>query len=389
MIELCLSPVGHFYVAETETADVPLSDAAVARWRRAFEASAAEGFLALAACHEPLPSSLAFARAFARLYLTALCHAPRPEGAAFPVVPVPDDETFEAWTETASPLRGLEFFDAPRAAALWRGIDALARLKSSEAGGGVDAFLQTVNPVWRTVGRVAFHLAENKKNPERPFAFMATYASRLSELGRVQHQPLKRALEEYAGAKNREALLRLLDPIQKAVTRSDFVKELFESRRIYQPLAWTARDAYRLLRDLPALEDSGLIVRVPDWWNPRKPPRPTVSVSLGDKQPSYMGAAALLDFSLEVTLGEETLSPADIQALLQSESGLVSLRGRWVELDREQLGAVLDHWKKVEQRVAREGLPFAEAMRMLAGAPIGGGEAAQADDGQILSLIHI
>ena len=380
MMELCLSPAGHFRLAETESADVPLSEAAAARWRRAFEASAAEGFLALAAYNDTLPSSLSFARAFARIYLTALCHAPRPERAAFPAVPAPDDGCLEVWAETAPPLRGLEFFDAPRAASLWREIDALARLKSSEADGGVDAFLQTVNPVWRTVGRVTFHLAENKKNTERPFAFMATYASRLSELGRVQHQPLKRALEEYAGAKNREALLRLLDPIQKAVTCSAFVKELFESRRIYQPLAWTAREAYRLLRDLPALEDSGLIVRVPDWWDPRKPPRPTVSVSLGDRQPSQLGAVALLDFSLEVTLGGEKLSPEDIQALLQSESGLVSLRGRWVEMDRERLNTVLAHWTKVEQRVAREGVPFAEAMRMLAGAPVGVGAAGQDDE---------
>ena len=376
--ELCLSPGGRFYLAAAEAPDAPQNEAAVARWQRAFAASAAEGFLLLAACNEPLPASLAFARAFARLYLTALCHAPKEEGEAFPEVPAPGGAALDAWLDEAPPFRGMEFFDAGRAALLWQEIHAAARRQAASDKGGVDAFLHAVNPAWRTVGRVTFHLAENKKNAERPFAFMVTYASRLSDIGRVQHLPLKRALEDYAGAKNREALLRLLAPIQQAVEKSAFVKELFETGRIYQPMAWTARDAYRFLRDIPALESCGVIVRVPDWWNPRKPPRPTVSVQLGDRQPSRVGLGALLDFSLSVTLGDDTLTGAEVQSLLGAESGLLSLRGRWVEINREQLKEVLDHWKKIEKAVSKEGVSFAEAMRLMSGVALGGGEAARA-----------
>jgi non-specific serine/threonine protein kinase len=365
--ELCLSPGGRFF----------LSDAAPPELK-AFERSAAEGFLALAARNDPLPSSLAFGRAFARRYLTALCHAPRDEGEVLPAVPFAAAADWTAWIESAPPFRGMEGLDLVCAERLWDDIHETVRRKVAAAEGGVDAFLQSVNPAWRTVGRVTFHLAENKKNPERPFAFMVTYASRLSEIGRVQHLPLKRALNDYAGAKNREALLRLLAPIQRAMEKSACVKELFESGRIYQALVWTARDAYRLLRDVPALETCGVIVRVPDWWNPRKPPRPTVSVSLGDRSPSRMGAGALLDFNLAVTLGEETLTKDEIAMLLEAEGGLVSLRGKWVEVNREQLKEVLDHWKKIEKTVKQEGVSFSEAMRLLSGVSPGGGEAARA-----------
>jgi len=377
-VELCFSPGGRFYLTETAASDVPQSEAAVVRWQNAFGMSVAEGFLLLAACNEPLPSSLSFARAFVRRYLTALCQAPREEGVAFPAVPSPVDEDWQTWIEDAPPFRGAEFFDAARAETLWREIHETAQRKAATNAGGMDAFLQSVNPVWRAVGRVTFHLAENKKNPDRPFAFMVTYASRLSEIGRVQHLPLKRALNDYAGAKNRTALLRLLDPIQQAVEKSAFVKELFESGHIYQALAWTTRDAYRLLRDIPALESCGVIVRVPDWWNPRKPPRPTVSVQLGDRHPSRLGAGALLDFNLSVTLGDETLTGDEIAALLNAENGLVSLRGKWVEVNRDQLKEVLDHWKKIEKVVAKEGVSFSEAMRLLSGVALGGGEAARA-----------
>ncbi len=375
--ELCFSPGGRFYLAETEVAEVPQDEAAATRWQRAFGVSAAEGFLLLAACNEPLPTSLAFARVFARLYLTALCHAPKEEHIPFPDVPAPAAEALDEWLENAPPFRGMERFDAAHAEALWLEIHDTAKRKAAAEEGGVDAFLHAVNPAWRSVGRVTFHLAENKKSPERPFAFMVTYASRLSDIGRVQHLPLKRALEDYAGAKNREALLRLLAPIQQAVEKSAFVKELFESGRIYQPLAWTTRDAYRLLRDLPVLETCGLIVRVPDWWNPRKPPRPTVSVQLGDRQPSRVGLGALLDFNLSVTLGDATLTGEEVQSLLGAESGLVSLRGKWVEVNREQLKEVLDHWKKIEKTVAKDGVSFSEAMRLMSGVALGGGEAAR------------
>jgi non-specific serine/threonine protein kinase len=362
--ELCLSPGGRFFLSEAATPEL-----------KAFERSAAEGFLALAARDEPLPPSLAFGRAFARRYLTALCHAPRDEGEALPAVPFAAVADWAEWIEAAPPFRGMEGFDLTCAKRLWNDIHETVQRKVAAAEGGVDAFLQSVNPVWRTVGRITFHLAENAKNPERPFAFMATYASRLSETGRVRHLPLKRTLNDETGMKRRDALQRLLDPVLRAMERSAFVKELFESGRIYQALAWSARDAYRLLRDIPVLEDCGVIVRVPDWWNPRKPPRPTVNVALGDRSPSRLGAGALLDFNLAVTLGGEALTEDEVKTLLTAESGLVALRGKWVEVNREQLKEVLDHWRKIEKAAKKEGVSFAEAMRLLSGVALGGGEA--------------
>ena len=377
---LILMPGGSFRLAEGEAGKLPLPDATEARIRQAFTVSTADGFLCLAAIGDPLPGSLAFGRAFARCYLTALCQSPRGEGVPFPEVALPGEDFWEEWIERAPPLRGLEFLDTARADALWGEINAAARSAASALPEGVDGFLHAINPAWRTVGRVTFHLAENKKNPARPFAFMATYASRLSEIGRVQHLPLKRALTEYAGARNRAALLRLLEPIQQAVGTSELVRELFESGRLYQPAAWTAQEAYRLLRDLPAIEAAGLIVRVPDWWRTRNPPRPQVTVQVGDGRPSLLGAEALLDFRLSVTLGDTELTPDEIEALLNSEGGLVSLRGQWVEMNPEQLKLVLDHWKGVETRVQHEGISFAEAMRLLAGFPSGGSGGAAAEE---------
>jgi len=59
---------------------------------------------------------------------------------------------------------------------------------------------------------VHFNLAENRRDEEAPFAFLATYTGRLSAHGKAQHQPLGQALREYAGAANKERLLPCCSP---------------------------------------------------------------------------------------------------------------------------------------------------------------------------------
>src|SRR5260370_15622890 len=132
-------------------------------------------------------------------------------------------------------------------------------------------------------------------------------------------------------------------------------------------MAWTPTEAHRFLRAIPAFEAAGLIVRVPDWWRPRHPPRPGVTVRVGDKKPSAVGMVELLDFSVAVALGDEKLTAAEVRQLLASSDGLVRLRGQWVELDRERLREVLDHWERVRDQASEGGLSFLEGMRLLAG----------------------
>ncbi len=163
----------------------------------------------------------------------------------------------------------------------WTDLDTLVRDQIANTLGGIQAYLRDKNPVWRLVGRVTFHLAENKRDNEHPFAFLATYSARISASAKVLHQPLGRALQEYAGAKNQSALVALLTPVKRAAEKCKWVADLVESQDIYHPLAWTPRQAYAFLRDLPKLEESGLIVHVPNWWRASRPPRPVVSVTIG------------------------------------------------------------------------------------------------------------
>ncbi len=372
-LELILSPQGHLHAREAAGPDgTSLDGPAGKRIDVAFTDGSAHGLLHLATTElqTSVPPPFAYARDFARLYLTRLCQTPAVAESGTPPPIAPPSETDLAFQVLqAPPMQGCEYLSPEVLSAWWAELDMLVRNEIEHHAGGVQAYLSERSPQWRLVGRVTVHLAENKRDPEHPFAFLATYIPKLSAQGRVQHEPLGKVLHEYAGAKNRTALLSLLLPIQRATERSPLIKEMVESGEIYHPQAWTPREAYRFLQDIPIFEESGLVVRVPNWWKPSHPPRPVVNVKVDGRKGSTLSVDALLDFSVNVTIDGEPLTETELEQILQSVGGLVALKGKWVEVDRDKLGQALEHWKKVERDTRESGLSFYDGMRLLAGVP--------------------
>ena len=365
--DLCVSPQGDLHVREIAGSDATgLEGPLGKRVHDAFSKSPAQGLFDLATIElqSNLIASFAYARDFARVYLTRLCQTPvDPEGGVFPHVTPPSQTDLAFQVLQAPPMQGAEYLSPEVLLNWWSALDTFVRTDIKQHPSGLQAYLSERNPQWRLVGRVTLHLAENKRDPNHPFAFLATYIPKLSAQGRVQHEPLAKALKEYAGTKNRSMLLALLLPIQRATENSPLIRELVESGEIYHPLAWTPGEAYRFLQDIPIFERSGLIVRVPDWWKSSRPPRPTVNVKIDARKGSMLGVDALLDFSVNVTLDGEPLSKAELEHLLKSVENLVALKGKWVEVDREKLNQALDHWKVVEHDAQANGLTFYEGMR--------------------------
>ena len=54
--------------------------------------------------------------------------------------------------------------------------------------------------------------------------------------------------------------------------------------------------AMRFLKESPQIEEAGVVVRLPNWWSPRNPPRPQVQVRLGTKPASMLSLDHMLDF---------------------------------------------------------------------------------------------
>jgi non-specific serine/threonine protein kinase len=145
---------------------------------------------------------------------------------------------------------------------------------------------------------------------------------------------------------------------------------MVEAGEIYHPLRWSAAEAFAFLNDVPAMESAGVVVRCPSAWGAARPVRPKVKATIGGRVPSVLGKDALLDFSVELTLGDERLTAAEIRSLLAGCDGLQFLRGRWVEVDRKKLSQLLERFQRVQKHAAAGGLPFGEALRLMAGVAV-------------------
>ncbi|MEN9283603.1 MAG: hypothetical protein RLZZ179_1096 [Verrucomicrobiota bacterium] len=333
----------------------------------AFRGSAADGLLALAgvAGEGVLTSELAWWRGLARRYVAAVCHLPglREHGwTGGPAVP-----DFAGMVAAVPAAPGMEYVRPEVLRRIWEGMDdaMAARFRGAEEPASV---LAAIHPAWRMVGRVALHLAENRQNRELPFAFLATAVSGIDAAGREQHVPLGQALRDAADDGDSGSLRTLLEPLDRAAAASAWLRELVESRRVFQALAWSPAEAWQFLTEVPGMEEAGLVVRVPDWWSgKRSKARVVAQVAVeSEGRRSGVGGDSLLRFDVRVAAGGEVLSEAELEKLLQSEAPLVSLKGRWVEVDRDRLRDALQRWRRAAAASA-QGIPFHVGMRMLSG----------------------
>jgi len=372
---IALTPAGHVLLRPAEPHEPVLEPAAARRIRAAFERGPAAGLLHLGAAEArtALPADFAFWRDFGRAFVAALCALPDLEERRERAEPAPSDGELERLAAAAPPMTGGEYLTAEVLGSLWQDVLGAWRAEIAPATCTIQEWLAAKDPAWSVIGRVHLHLAENRRDPDRPFAFLATYTTGLAASGKPQHRPLGDAVREASSAADRRRLLALLQPVHRASERSALVKALADSGRLFQPQAWSPAEAHRFLREVPALEESGVVVRVPDWWSGRRPPRPRVTVSVGERKPAALGLDAMLDFSVRLTLGDEEITEAELRKLREGSEGLILLKGRWVEVDREKLDEVLRRWKEA-QRSAGDGLSFIEAMRLVAGADLADGE---------------
>jgi non-specific serine/threonine protein kinase len=366
--------------------DAPDIDASLAdRLNAACARGSGHGLLRLGAAEvgQAMPPVFVWWRSFAARYVGALClHAAGtdPENTGtLPTVPAPTDAELASLVLTAPMMAGAEYLTQDVLRALWAETASAFAGALAAAGAGLQSFLTSLNPAWNLVGRVHFNLAENRRDPDQPFAFMATYTTRLSAQAKAQHVPLGQALREYAGAANRERLLSLLLPVQRAAEHCTWLKPMIDAGDIFHPLRWGPAEASRFLHSVPDLEQAGVVVRMPATWRANRPARPRVSATVGSRTPSAFGLDAMLDFRMDVTLDGDPLTEAEVADLLAGTENLVMMRGQWVEVDRARLERTMERFRAAEELASRDGLTFAEAMRMLAGAAVAADDAAIAD----------
>ena len=253
-------------------------------------------------------------------------------------------------------VSGAEYVTDEWISSLWQNLNDIFSNDISEYKGSVALYLAEKDGHLKVAERIFFHLVENKDDGDYPFSFLATYSTKDAE-GNIRHAPLKYALTEYKN--EREKILELLSCLNKAGEVSPLINEFIQNGEMFHPLRLTTDEAWQILKSVPAIEETGIVCRIPDWWK-KKRQRIKGAVTLSKKE-SLLGLQSILEMEGYLELDGEKLTKTDIKKLLSQAEGLAQLKGRWVEVDHEKLKSLLEQMEKYHGDISmldalREGL---------------------------------
>ena len=318
----------------------------------------------LGACDRdtPLSSSLAFWREFAHAYIERIRLNPGIEQSRERLSVVADQARLGELVEQTPFMQGAEYITADLLEEYWDRLHGFFQTQIESFKGSVEEFFHQYAPGVHLVGKIYFHLVENRDNKDYPFAFMATYAHGISERGESQHKPLKYALTEYEA--DQKKMLDLLSTVNTVGRQSALIGELLDSGEIFHPLMWTASEAFSFLKEIEIYEEAGILCRVPDWWK-RKSTGVRLNITVGDKKPSLIGMDSLVDFKVGLVLEDTPLTLAEAKKLLSQTEGLAWLKGKWVTLDKERLKQTIGSLEAAGKLMKEHGVTLSDALRML------------------------
>lgn len=307
----------------------------------------------------PLSDSLRFFRTIAASFIKALAKNPELEFLREKIIVEPETDEIERILGGAPYMPGAEHLSPDWLDKLWGRLNQVFAREIKGFKGNAADYFAARSPEIQPVGRVFFHLVESKKE-DYPFAFLATYSSGAAQDGKSKHLPLKNALVQYKEDKHK--LLELLSTVNRAAEKSGLIAGFVDSGEIFHPLGLSGAEAYTFLREIPLYEGAGILCRMPNWWK-NKTNAMRLSVTVGSKAPSHVGAEALVDFNVQLSLGGEKLTVEELRKLLSETEGLALIKGKWVEVNREKLKQTLEAYEQALKMTGKTDLTMIEAMR--------------------------
>ena len=281
--------------------------------------------------------SFAFLRFVAESFIETLTNVPEIELEREKLNVHPSDDMKARLLNSIPFALGSEFVDDQWLEGIFNQLSKNFQNEISAYDGPVSAYVSGKRKDLKIPERVFFHLVENRHSADYPFAFLATYAT--DEDGKVRHMPLSHALSEFRD--DQKKLLQLLSCLNRAANVSPLLGGFVESGEMLHPLRLTSQEAYEILKAVPALEENGILCRIPNWWK-RRASSVQLSVKFGEKSQSLTGFDAIVSMQPELTVDGVALTQKDIERILDETSGLAQIKGKWIEVDKERLKELLN-----------------------------------------------
>lgn len=259
---------------------------------------------------------------------------------------VPDVDTIEKLLSSTPFTLGSEYVTADWIKEAFRRLQSVFSKEIVKFDGTVALYLADKSQNLRVPERIFFHLVESK-DADYPFAFLATYATK-DENGKVRHMPLQYALTEYKTERGK--LLELLACLNRVAEESPLIGEFVEKGELFHPLRLTATEAYEILKEVPLIENAGIICRIPNWWK-KNAYSVTSAVNISEEKPSLLGLDTILHLVPQLMVDGVLLTQEEVENLLHQTEGLAFLKGKWVEVDHEKLRRLLENMENQQEDI--------------------------------------
>lgn len=325
-------------------------------WKEQFENNRWKSLYAIGFEEKPkwLDTAGTFLYQIADSFQKLLTRLPDLEVARESIQVIPDEDMLERLQNCVPFTLGAEYITADWLKAAFERLQKVFAEEISDYEGTVALYLAEKSQHLRVPERIFFHLVESREE-NFPFAFLATYATKVDK-DKVRHMPLQYALTEYKT--ERDKLLELLACLNRAAEVSPLIAEFVEKGELFHPLRLTAQEAYQILKDVPGIEETGIICRIPNWWR-KKAYNISLSVNLGEDKPPMLGMDTILHLMPQLVVDGIPLTRTEMEQLLQQTEGLALLKGKWIEVDHAKLQKLLE-----EMECGGNDLTLMEALRM-------------------------
>ena len=111
-------------------------------------------------------------------------------------------------------------------------------------------------------------------------------------------------------------------------------------------------------RQAAELQQAGFGVLLPAWWT-RRGTKTRPSIRARTKTPPMQGGSGLsmtsrVDLDIDIALGDDPISPEELQELADLKVPLMRFRGQWVEINADDIQAAADYWRNRNQVTLRD-----------------------------------
>ncbi len=199
-LDVVVMPAGVFFLEWSETADTVNRSTALLQEEvfKRFASDADSWLLFLGFCNTEVEfsPSLSYWQDFAARFARKLIRTPDLEVLRHRVeISIADDDLISVLA-SAPMMTGAEYLGKEVLKQAWIAMNRVFSREIQAFSGTVLEFINRYSPDVHLVGRIFFHLVENRSG-DLPFAFLATYSTGLNKQGQSRHLPLQHALQEY------------------------------------------------------------------------------------------------------------------------------------------------------------------------------------------------